>query len=138
MFWQWPVLAIQPATTCCGVVNPVAMFSPTFDHRKPTAEIRSQKLAPWVNSPIRTIVFDQPWAERSSCALSRSAGRWCFARSSLIRQTTARRMALAGAPTALVSAPAQTDPAWARAEWVAARAPAGVSARASVMASRAR
>jgi hypothetical protein len=31
MFWQWPVLAIQAATTSRGLGSPTAMFSPPID-----------------------------------------------------------------------------------------------------------
>ena len=37
IFSQWPVLPIQPATTEAGVGNPLAMFSPACDQRKPAA-----------------------------------------------------------------------------------------------------
>src|ERR1700733_9921787 len=89
MFWQWPVLAIQPLTTLAGVENPAAMFSPTFDQSNPTAVIRAEKSAPWLNRRWLTMVLVQPWAERFSRELALSAGRCRLSRSMLTRQTTA-------------------------------------------------
>src|ERR1700759_719588 len=90
MFWQCPVLAIQPRTTRAGVLKPVAMFSPTLDQRKPVAEMRAAKSARWLKSRRLTIVFVQPWADRFRRAFSARAGSPRSLRCWSIRQTTAR------------------------------------------------
>ena len=76
-----------------GVTKPVAMFSPADDHLKPAAEIRAAKFVPCV----KLCVADHPVAPRLRGVVQAIVGSQprepVAARSSLMRHTTAARIA---------------------------------------------